>query len=614
MNCKNCGTEISEGAKFCENCGTEYIAEETATNEVTEAAQEETAATEAVQEEATAAEPVQGEEQEEVEKTPSVCQNCGAPVEEDLQFCTNCGVKLSGEQENAKNAFLSILKKVNIPVIVAIILVISLVAYAAPVIKNSVVKTFTSSESYFKYVVNNSFDDFAEDVADLYEVVKESATENVGAKGEVKLTKGDGLDDLLEDLGAEIDPEYIDWFDSVKIDYSASSYENRASADMGIKLNGEKIVSLDMVADMEEMGMYMAFPELNSTYIYTDMDPYDYNSTAMQEMKKVLKILPKENVAEDLLCRYMKCLVDGVNKVEEEKETIQAGDVSQKVTALTVTIDGDTAIESARNVLKELKKDKDIKKIIKDLSKLDDSAIDYESFVESIDSALKELEDMDGESILYEEIEFTLYADGEGKIVGIDFDYEDVQLKAYTAEKGNKFGTYLRVRASDGSVTFEGSGKMSGDKVSGDFSLKVMGVDILDISLKNLDIEKLKDGVVNGKITLKLDEDIENIAPFDYADVISELSLVIDGNSKSVENIDDDIILEYDGKECARITAQMKDAGAKKAKLPKNFVNSDDYEKMEEWSEKADMDKLIKALKKAGVPEEFTEGIESQFN
>ena len=52
MFCKNCGKEISEGAKFCSSCGTA------------------------------------------IGNKPRVCASCGTEIEEGAVFCANCGAAL----------------------------------------------------------------------------------------------------------------------------------------------------------------------------------------------------------------------------------------------------------------------------------------------------------------------------------------------------------------------------------------------------------------------------------------------------------------------------------------------------------------------------------------
>lgn len=614
MYCKNCGAEIGEDMKFCGNCGMEVAEEQSAAeNNVEEAAASEVSAVEITEEPQTQDVQETVETEEEIADAPAFCENCGTLIEPDEDFCTNCGFKKGGEQKNFKSALFSVLKKVNIPVVVAIVLIVSLVAFAAPGIKNLCVKTFSSPVGYFKYVVNNGIEDTSADIADLYSIVLEKGTENFGIKGDAKISAEEGLKELLGDLGFDEAYDQIDWLKDVQMDYTASSHNDRYGVKAEYDLNGEDIVSFDIAIDMKAMEMYMGIPELNDTYIYTDMDPYDYYGETMESVNKILEILPDDDAVEDILCRYMKCLVDGVEKVEESKETIQAGNISQKVTALTATIDGDTVLKATRNALKELKKDKDIKKIIKDLSKIEESAVTYDEFVESIDYALEDLKEAEGKDVFEEELEITIYANNSSEITGIDFEYGEFKIEAYTAEKGSKFGTYLRLRAADGSFGFEGSGKRSGDKVSGDFTFKVMGVDALNVSLEKLDTDKLKDGVTNGKLILSLNEDVAEMAPISNAEILSDLSIVIDGNSKSIDNMDEKIIIEYNGKECVKVTATAKESGAKKVSIPKNYVDSENYDEMEKWEENVKTDKLVKALKKAGVPGELTEELEQNL-
>ena len=60
MNCKKCGSQVNEGAKFCRECGSEIVFE-----------------TEALE--------------------GNTCPECGNLLEENAMFCNNCGHKLSEE-------------------------------------------------------------------------------------------------------------------------------------------------------------------------------------------------------------------------------------------------------------------------------------------------------------------------------------------------------------------------------------------------------------------------------------------------------------------------------------------------------------------------------------
>lgn len=60
-NCKNCGSELVEGARFCKNCGSEIIPEE-----------------------------------ETADAKTRFCSNCGFEMNNNVKFCPECGTPISG--------------------------------------------------------------------------------------------------------------------------------------------------------------------------------------------------------------------------------------------------------------------------------------------------------------------------------------------------------------------------------------------------------------------------------------------------------------------------------------------------------------------------------------
>ena len=86
--CKNCGTELKDGAKFCPECGTQ-------TESLKENIQKE------------------------------FCSNCGAEITNSENFCEECGENLNSEIKPSNDSFI---EKYKFPIIVALIAIILLVA------------------------------------------------------------------------------------------------------------------------------------------------------------------------------------------------------------------------------------------------------------------------------------------------------------------------------------------------------------------------------------------------------------------------------------------------------------------------------------------------------
>lgn len=84
--CKNCGTHLQKGAKFCQNCGAKV---EDAPSEL--------------------------------KNKVDFCPNCGQAVDHEEEFCQNCGTNLISQQQTEHVSFL---EKYKIPIIIIAILAI----------------------------------------------------------------------------------------------------------------------------------------------------------------------------------------------------------------------------------------------------------------------------------------------------------------------------------------------------------------------------------------------------------------------------------------------------------------------------------------------------------
>lgn len=74
MICKNCGVEVSDGAKFCQSCGSKV---------------------------------------EDID-TNRFCISCGNMIKADEKFCSKCGKNISNKNENEKTQLVSNIKTSNV--------------------------------------------------------------------------------------------------------------------------------------------------------------------------------------------------------------------------------------------------------------------------------------------------------------------------------------------------------------------------------------------------------------------------------------------------------------------------------------------------------------------
>ena len=85
--CKNCGSEVDEGAKFCKNCGSEVIVEE---------------------------------ENDFVNET-RFCANCGFEMPKSTKFCPECGTSTEGVPQVVNNTNNSVVNSDKSPGLAALL-------------------------------------------------------------------------------------------------------------------------------------------------------------------------------------------------------------------------------------------------------------------------------------------------------------------------------------------------------------------------------------------------------------------------------------------------------------------------------------------------------------
>ena len=266
----------------------------------------------------------------------------------------------------------------------------------------------------------------------------------------------------------------------------------------------------------------------------------------------------------------------------------------------------------------EAQKDKDIKALFQQVEKIvaatadsfgDELYIDaddfdaedvYDEFIEEVEYALEELEYLDKDDLPEETmLEISIYSDSNGDFAGLKVyspDYEETMFEVYYVTSGSKAGFELNVYEDE--FTIVGEGKESGNKLTAEFTVSEYDYEILTFETKNLDLDKLNENIFKGELIFPI-----------YGD----LSVSVLSNSGNNEKIDLEVALVDGNKELATIEAKGSVKTGAKISAPKGAVDVEDEDKLLEWTEetlKSVIKKLPKALKSAGLPEEFLEIVE----
>lgn len=629
MFCEKCGNPVGESEKFCSQCGAPLPAMEPEAT-VTEPVSAEAEVTEAA--EATAAEPVSAEPEAPLPVSLAVPQVQEAPIAP--------AVPVEKQEDNGKAPK----KKKKAPWIIAACVVVAVVVVCVvngARLGNFFRRTFSSPEKYYQYVEEKTVSALAGASGAYYETLFADSLSRKDLSTDVEFTvelgeDGQELIDLLE--MADVD---LTWLKDLSLGVGYTLKDRLLGYDISFGLNQSDILSLRSIMDMEGGAMYLQMPELTAEYIGIDMDDYtggDWAETLgeYEEMQEtfaaVQKALPEAREVEKLLQKYLKLALSGVNDVEKSTKTLKVGGVQQKCTELEVSFDGRIMSEILEAVLKEIPKDKDLKKLfvstMDSLLEIDgsltmDGEEAWEEFTDEVQDmldSLDELEDM-GEVLVMK-----VYVDGKGEIVGRVLELvEDRETFATVSvlaiEKGSKFGYEFSVQPDSGyggGIVLTGSGRKSGNKLTGDFELEYDGISVLDLKVSDIDLKQLEKGYLNGSIAMTFSRQISSLlsTSLSYygttiASMLADMQLTMD--FEAAENTGRVILgIGYGEKELASISisAEVGDGSGISVPDTKDTVFMEDEDDLEDWLKSIDWESYADRLDKADMPDEVVELVE----
>ncbi len=655
MICKACGAELPDGARFCHVCGSrvEEAAEEAAPEVTGETPVEETPVEETPVEETPVEEvpveevPVEEAPVEEAPVEETAVEEVPVeevpveevpveevpveevPVEEaPVQPPYGDGpVPPVPEGDAGKKK-----KKWLIPAVIAAVVVVALLVIAVlPGLRLALAKP----DDLYHQVEMKGLRDVSMSAASFYghALSAGSKLDDMGTSGSAEVSFGKEFYELMDSY-ADLD---LSWLKKVALDYAFNQKDGRSGGAVTLKLNSQKLATVNLVLDREEEQVFLQIPDVSKDYMSMDLDDllwdlryslgysaYNLFSTLLtgmdeedeEQAKALMAALPTRDQAEKLVNKYLQIAVNSIQDVEKGRDTLTAGDVTAEYTTLKVVINAKTAAKIAENVLTELKKDKDVEKYIKNIAKALEADEDlYDEFLEELDEILEDVEDIKDYSGK-EKITMTLYIDGKGNIRGREIRtnfYPNIKFLYATPIKGGNMGIEISLK-QDGDSLFSltGSGKLSGATLSADTVLKIQGVAAAEIKLEKADGARLKKGEFKGIVTLKPSADLVNELDLGSAAgrVVKKISLTLDldtndGSSKMKLSVN------YEDSPLVTLSADGKTGSGKKVDGVKDALDADD------WAEELDTKKLkdlIKTLKKAGVPSEYLEELEDAID
>ena len=329
----------------------------------------------------------------------------------------------------------------------------------------------------------------------------------------------------LKPLMGMIDPS-LKSIDNASIFVNTSYDDSIQNVQLKANINDADIATVNASIDMENEEGYLQIPELSDSYIDISDGIEEINDELKSSgveyqamLDEVKNTLPDAKTVDKVLNTYVDVAFDNISDVSKSSDKIEAEDVSQSVTALTTTLDGQYAYDTACEMLETLKDDENIKEIIENIDEAS-----YDEFRDNISDTLDSLKDeKDSIDDVEGSADLTLYVNGKGEIAGtqvlVDVDGQEVVVSSVMPRSGSKFGYEMKAEY-EGMELFSltGSGTIKSDVMNGTFNVSVDdellgdldeyvsgGDNILTIDVKDFDISDSKDGMLNGSFTFSTD-------------------------------------------------------------------------------------------------------------
>ncbi|MBQ7037329.1 MAG: zinc ribbon domain-containing protein [Clostridia bacterium] len=588
MFCRNCGNAIGEGVKFCNKCGTRVLTES--------AAEEVTANVEAA-----------------MPSEPEIPEAASAKVETVVETMQPPMNETPEKPAKKKGGFKT--KAIVACILAAVILTTSgLAALFVPSVGNFFAKTVMPADKYFAYVQKNNAETLAADLSSMISMLGTKKYTISAATADAEITIGEGMKELLRTEGGSEAAEVLGWIQTIGMHMDADITGNVYGTNSSVSINGKAFINAKMIWDMERGYIYLSLPGIQdqALQLYTGitLSQADYDKLA-STVGRFVEIVPDEKTLEKMLTRYISAITDEVTNAEKKSETIKAGEVSQRVTRIDVPITEKMMVNVAKAVLAEVKKDGDIKDIIKKFDALAeelgvsfDADKVWDELVEDINETMEDLKEADPSAKKLGTLK--CWVDASGDIVGLGFRADEVELKAYAVEKGDQYGVYMLADAGGRVYKLDGGGVVSGDKRSGEFNLSVGGSNIVKVTLSDVDDAKLKNaGLFSGKLTIEPADSISGLlgmAGGDAARYLRGAKFVLTSDMVSDYEGTAEMEVHLGGKHFVtmKVNAKVKD-GSGLVQIPADYTGEYDAES---WAAGMNQGELGAALEKVDAPEE----------
>ncbi len=635
MICKNCGSELTEGLRFCDKCG---------------AAIEETAPAEEVKTETAeeVLEPVAETEAPDAEETINLGEVLAAePVAEEV-------IKPKKSRKGLKIT----------AIILAVLVLLGGVAFLFRDKIEKILVGFASPERQLQYTYAKAAGNLA---GTLFEGIDASYGSGDDVSGDMKmsLSLSDefktmlGVDnfvsanELIFDHKIEIDSPVTHIYGTLKMGdtelFGFDMYQNSETGEIVASFPGinDKFGSIsdtssgsmyedylfdedfsdydDYYGALLEDVSYSTAVSADSAPIFGGSDYYNdlfgeevESSGSMMDYLSMLDMGNMEEMLVDMLPsgKQMKAIVsdvveaalDVMSGVSKEKSEFTAGGVTESATCLKAEVTEKVVSEMAVAALKELKTNGKVKDYVYDITDelgkamglgifMPDSDVIYGYYQDAMDELLSVLKLAKSDKLL-----FTLntWIDSDYNILAIEFAMPGENEGSFflgSAENGKETGFEFSARGYDGSVPLYIGGKTVENTTNIEFSRN-------ETKLLNCEISGTDE---SGTMLVTFADEFSQLVPTDLGVKLSDYAIKLDITAES-ENDGYILLAIVDAKDTNKIHAGLS-MDAKILGKVKVEMKEADIEDYEAWAMEFDFDEIISRFKAAGINEKLFEYI-----
>ena len=477
-----------------------------------------------------------------------------------------------------------------------------------------------------------------------YALADEFSLQDLGMNSAVSLAISNELSNLLSSLlqgetGVDFDLTAINDF---KFSTNYNFKGDKVSASTAISYKNSAVMSAEYIIDIAAGVLYVAIPEMNSTYLKTDLEELDADMDEIMEILKVLtsldfvEMLPDKSTVNGLIDDITGAIIDSIDGITFKRSSITANGLSQECVAYTVEISTNDIINIATNLIAVLKNNQNLKTLIEDmlstsadvagklnlpveeigLPEASDIIARLNAMLDEASTAIGNYSSMLPDTKL---ATWTSYITDYLEILGTKIEVNFSDLQNLGVAMDGSAVVYIATATSDNATGVEMYANISGTKfgeiigtleknskkLSGELFVYVKGQNCGCIELENVDTksERFVGAITISPSSTLLNQYLPTTAIMGIT--IANPGIKINVTKNDGKNIAATVSVMNNGSEFVSFNVEAGYGSAKNVTIPSNTTTDEDS-----WSSSFSVDKLIQIAKSKNLPADLIKLLE----